>query len=444
MKKLFLQIIYSLNHAMCKRNVIKMITKADKTNVYACEYGDTLNSIMQQQEKYLPELKYFLDTEYSWASSKSRSSQRPGIVILGTEIPEELVMAAGSEPYWLIGGSLGSVAWSDDIVPRDTDPVSRSILGYIHQPDGADFSDSLFIVPINSDSMRKIAYQLKDEGRKLCLVDVPPDRSDSRAEEKWQRQMLDMTDTISAYTKKRITKESVMSAALRVSKARCALSTFLNVSRERSDIISDASRLLVQDSYYRTNNIDQWTYHVQLLTANVTDMASRYVNIGKNSPGIIIMGSPVVFPNYKIPFLVNDVGLALLDAIDCSVLKHELLHDRSRLNGSCEAMIRNIASAWYEKDASSAFVRNNALFDYISYLVRKRDIEGVVYHVLKGQIEYDFELERFETLFSKYNIPVFRLETDYQYQDVEQLRIRLEAFSEMLAQNRYKEVRKAK
>lgn len=68
----------------------------------------------------------------------------------------------------------------------------------------------------------------------------------------------------------------------------------------------------------------------------------------------------------------------------------------------------------------------------------------MVYHVLKGQIEYDFELERFETLFAEYDIPVFRLETDYQYQDIEQLRIRLEAFSEMLTQNRYKEERKAK
>ncbi|WP_295080951.1 2-hydroxyacyl-CoA dehydratase family protein [Ruminococcus sp.] len=156
------------------------------------------------------------------------------------------------------------------------------------------------------------------------------------------------------------------------------------------------------------------------------------------------MGSPVVFPNYKIPFLVNDVGLTLLDSIDCSVLKHDLLHERNSFKGSCETMIRNIASAWYDRDASSVFVRNNALFGYISNLVQKRDIEGVVYHVLKGQIEYDFELERFETLFSKYNIPVFRLETDYQYQDVEQLRIRLEAFSEMLAQNRYKEVRRVK
>ena len=415
-----------------------------KNDVYSGEYSDTLNSIMEQQEKYLPEMKFFLDAEYTWANSKNRTMQKPSVVILGTGIPEELVMAAGVEPYWLIGGSLGSVAWSDDIVPRDTDPVSRSILGYIHQPNGVDFSESLFIIPITSDSMRKIAYQLKSEGRKICTVDIPPSRDDIRAEERWQRQMLDMVETISAHTKRRVTKVSVISSALRVSRARLALNDFMNVSRERSDIISDTARLLVQDSYYRCNNTDEWTYHVQMLTENIAGMAKRYANTGNNRPNVIIMGSPIVFPNYKIPDLIHDVGLTLLDTIDCSVLKNTLIHEKIYLNGSCEWMIKNIAWRWYVKDASSAFVRNDSLFDHVSHLVLTRNIEGVVYHVLKGQIEYDFELERFETLFAKYDIPVFRLETDYQYQDIEQLRIRLEAFSEMLTQNRYKEVRKAK
>ena len=82
------------------------------------------------------------------------------------------------------------------------------------------------------------------------------------------------------------------------------------------------------------------------------------------------------------------------------------------------------------------------MFDYVSWFVQNHRIEGVIYHVLKGQIEYDFELDRFETMLSTYGIPVFRLETDYQYQDVEQLRIRMEAFSEMLVQNRYRRVKK--
>lgn len=42
-----------------------MITKADKADVYTGEYSETLRNIILQQEKYLPELKYFLDTEYT-------------------------------------------------------------------------------------------------------------------------------------------------------------------------------------------------------------------------------------------------------------------------------------------------------------------------------------------------------------------------------------------
>ena len=70
-------------------------------------------------------------------------------------------------------------------------------------------------------------------------------------------------------------------------------------------------------------------------------------------------------------------------------------------------------------------------------------MDGIVYHVLKGQVEYDFELPRVEALASSMGVPVFRLETDYQQQDVEQLRIRMEAFCEMLRQQNIEGMRMA-
>lgn len=413
---------------------------ADKMSVYEWEYTDSFERISSQR-RHLPELRYFIDTHSYWAGGKAR--HKPQAVILGTGIPEELVIAAGAVPYWLTGGSLASTAWSDELVPRDTDPVSRSILGYIQQPGGADFSGSLFIIPLVSDSMRKIAYLLKEQGRKLCLVDIPPQRQGESSEQFFQKQVLEMSATVSAHTGARITKQSVVSAAMLVSKARNALKVFLDISRDRTDIISPAARLMVQDSYYRTFDLNGWTYHVQALTARVCALSRQYARV-RSCPSVLLMGSPIVFPNYKIPFLIGDVGLDLTDCVDSTALKRYLCHSGKTLRGSRDRIIRNIASAWHQADGSSAFVSNDTLYRYISWLVQSRSIEGVVYHVLKGQIEHDFELPRFEELFSRLGIPVFRLETDYQYQDIEQLRIRLEAFSEMLTHNRYKEVRKAK
>jgi len=44
---------------------------------------------------------------------------------------------------------------------------------------------------------------------------------------------------------------------------------------------------------------------------------------------------------------------------------------------------------------------------------------------------------------AKLGIPIIRLESDYNEEDVEQLRIRMEAFTEMLNQKRYQSGKEA-
>ena len=38
-------------------------------------------------------------------------------------------------------------------------------------------------------------------------------------------------------------------------------------------------------------------------------------------PGVLLMGSPVLFPNYKIPFLIREIGLDIVDTADAAALK---------------------------------------------------------------------------------------------------------------------------
>ena len=408
---------------------------------YSSEYNDTLVHLLHENAD-LKSFKYFLDVAYYWSEEKYRKAMHPDVVILGHDIPEELVIAAGANPYWLLGGSFGSVSWSDDLVPRDTDPVSRSILGYIHQPDGPDFSDSLFIIPLSCDSMRKVAYQLKDEGRKLFLVDIPPERNERCAVKKWQTQMLQMMAEIAAHTGTRVKREDVVSARMLVAGARMALTRFLMLTRNREDIITASARQLVANSYYYSNNLYEWTRRLSVLTEEFRERSIRIMP-RNNRPGVLLMGSPVIFPNYKIPFLIEEIGLDIRDVADGAATKIYCFETKGILRGGRDRIIRAIAAEQYVHEASPAFVRNDVLYNHVFNVLKAGDIEGVVYHVLKGQIEYDFELERFEALFSANGIPVFRLETDYQYQDVEQLRIRMEAFCEMLTQNRYREVRMA-
>ncbi len=410
--------------------------KRTKQDSFDKEYNDSLNKLYRENAG-LTGFRWFLDTAHRWAYSRDEHD----VVILGTAVPEELVMAAGAEPFWFIGGSLGSIQWSDELVPRDTDPVSRSVLGYINRP-GSNYHDPLFIVPLTNDSMRKTAYILKSEGRKICLVDIPPDRNDKYAAQKYAKQMKDMCSAVSAHTGVKVTRDSIISSMKRVSMARAVLRDFLDVSRGRTDIITDSARLFVQNSYYMTDSVDEWTYHVAELTREIGYYTARSVRTGKSRPRVMLCGSPVLFPNYKIPFLIRDVGLEIAGSVDHTAMKTQMIYKRKMLRGSRDRLIETISAQWLEYDSSPSYIRNDILYDNILTAVQSREIDGAVCHILKGQIEYDFELERIESMLSEYGIPVFRLETDYQYQDVEQLRIRMEAFSEMLVQIRVRRVKR--
>ncbi len=101
---------------------------------------------------------------------------------------------------------------------------------------------------------------------------------------------------------------------------------------------------------------------------------------------------------------------------------------------SANRILDHIAQDHLQATSSGARVNNEGLYSYFLHLVDQLHPDGIVCHILKGQIEYDFELPHIEKAAEELDIPVFRLETDYQYQDMEQLRIRMEAFGEMLNQ----------
>ena len=71
--------------------------------------------------------------------------------------------------------------------------------------------------------------------------------------------------------------------------------------------------------------------------------------------------------------------------------------------------------------------------NYKSTLIRgTHQVDGIVYHVLRGCLVYDFEYQLIEEEMGKLDIPIIRVETDYNEEDIEQLRIRIEAFVELI------------
>lgn len=322
-------------------------------------------------------------------------------------------------------------ALADYAVPRDTDPISRSSLGFLL----GEKEDSLITIPLVNDSSRKLAYILENEGKRVLTFSVPPVKSDAGFRE-YERQISRCIWGLCRHTKRIVTKKALGAACRDVSYAYGQFADFEKLADEREDVVSGVCRMLVSFSYYCAEDIEEWAKWLSALNAKI-----RKIPEGKAPSGrarVILTGSPIYFPNYKIPFLAQETGFQLVGCADYTTLK--LFSGRS--HGREEPMsFREVLKERYDADCSPAYPNNDAYFDAVRQMILQKKPDGIIYHVLKGQIEYDFELNRLEEVFSKCDIPFIRLETDYNPQDIEQLRLRMEAFSEILHQNRYRKGR---
>jgi len=403
---------------------------------YTCLYEEAEDTLAMAKQ-YLPaftEIQYFIRCIEKCFEEWNAESNESKIFVVGSSLPEEIIYAYNKSPFWVLGGSSHMASLADYAVPRDTDPISKSILGYLLSKDTKKQRD-LIIIPLVNDSSRKLPYILESAGKQVFTVDIPPYKNDAAVQE-YKRQIYRCIHRLGRFTKRIVTERKLKKAYQKISGAYKQLMYFDKLADEKPEVINGICRMLIFFSYYCIDNINEWTKRLSILNERIKKEKSKEHT--KNKKNILIIGSPVYFPNYKIPFLAQDIGFNIIGCADYTNLKIML----KSMNGEPSGLsFCSLLNTQYQSDCSSAYPNNDTYVDAVCHLLSTKKIDGVIYHVLKGQIEYDFELNRMEEIFAKYEMPFIRLETDYNPQDIEQLRLRMEAFSEVLHQNCYRKER---
>lgn len=407
--------------------------KSTEHNSFKKEAMETIGRI-ETENSNLFELKWFMETALLRFDKSYLKKTRPQVIVLGNDIPAELLYAVCDQPFYVLGGSLGTAHWADELTPRDTDPFSRSTLGWLINPDFDITKNALIVTATSSDSRRKLISVLQSAGRQVAAMDVPPMNNTENAVHYYQDQMVMLAEKIGKHTHKRLNGGNLRRAVRKVARAHRQWQRFTVTAHTAKDFISDEAVLLVTQCMYFADSLDEWALHVADLTKELEALNNRFMLKQKEKPRVLILGSPVVFPNYKVPQLIASANMRIAAVADCLSLEAALSVKRGGRMISADRILDKIAQEHLQATSSGARVNNEGMYSYFLHLVNQLRPDGVVCHILKGQIEYDFELPYIEKAAEELDIPVFRLETDYQYQDMEQLRIRMEAFGEMLNQ----------
>ena len=220
------------------------------------EARGALEQVMSLQETP-SEAKWFLNCLYRGFSQKLLSREKPEIILLGEDIPWELVKAAGARTRIVLGGSLETTHWSDAMLPRDADPISRSACGWLMNPHFNLAENALVLTALTSDSRRKLTGLMRDNGIHVLAVDLPPMWDRLAWQEAWVDGMARVVRAIEDHTDKTVTRHALADAIIQRERVRIGVAAFKRASLAAKDALSPAMRQLILESFWFTPNTDE-------------------------------------------------------------------------------------------------------------------------------------------------------------------------------------------
>ena len=169
---------------------------------------------------------------------------------------------------------------------------------------------------------------------------------------------------------------------------------------------------------------------LNVLCDELETRVSNDVNVAPGAKRIIISGTPMAIPNWKMHKIVETSGAVVVCEETCTGTRYfENYVDES--GKTIDEMIHNIADR-YMKINCACFTPNEGRFDDLIRLAKEYKADGVIDVNLKFCQTYDIEGYTLEQRLNEAGIKVLGLETDYTDTDTSQLKTRVEAFIETL------------
>ena len=148
-------------------------------------------------------------------------------------------------------------------------------------------------------------------------------------------------------------------------------------------------------------------------------------------PAVFMAGSPVTFPNFKLPELVEQAGMHIAADDLCS--SERIVPGGVVYSDTSEAgILRALAERYHKACICPTFVDNDRRINNILQVAEKYKIKGVIYNLLKGCHPYDIEAITIEKKLKENGLKFIKIETDYGREDSQNILTRLEAFKQTL------------
>ena len=355
-----------------------------------------------------------------------------GGTVVGTfcvYVPEEIIRALGGVSVGLCAGAEWAYDQVEQLLPRNTCALIKSAMGfklgkvcpYVESAD-------LVIGETTCDGKKK-AWELFAEMAPVYVMELPQMKRPQDLA-LWRGELDRLVEKLEEVTGNRLTFEALQTATREVNGKRRALQR-LNAARTASPApISGKDALLaVQVAFY--DDVPRFTEMVNRIADELEQRVAEGRGVAPSeAPRVLVTGTPMSIPNWKIHDLVEKAGGVVVAEEMCTGSRYYdklVPEDATSLGGLLDAM-----AARYLDINCACFTPNAGRIEDVLRLATEFEAAGVLHYALQFCAPYQIEATSVERATRDAGLPLLRIDTDYSPEDVAQLSTRIEAFLEIL------------
>jgi benzoyl-CoA reductase/2-hydroxyglutaryl-CoA dehydratase subunit BcrC/BadD/HgdB len=362
-----------------------------------------------------------------------KAQKEEGRKVVGTfclYVPDEIITALDAISVGLCGGTNFSNYAIEGKLPANTCPLIKSALGFGLGKICPYYASADLLIGETTCDGKKKAWEILGETKPVYVMETPQKKKTPQARALFIAELKALVAKLEELTGRKLTVDKLKAAMEKLQKKRDLLARIYNTRKVDPVPITGKDALLVsQVAFY-----DDPDREIQMLTKLAEELEKRVKEsigvVNKGGKRILISGTPMAIPNWKMHHLIETSGASVVCEETCTGTRY--FENPLKITGkTIDELLENIADRYLGINCA-CFTPNTDRLDDIKRLAKEYHAHGVVLYTLSFCQTYEMEAITFERELKKAGIPVLTISTDYTSEDAGQLKTRIEAFLEML------------
>jgi len=341
--------------------------------------------------------------------------------------PIEIAVAAGAIPVSLCGTRNDPIEAAEKVLPRNLCPLIKSSYGYAATDTCPYFRFSDLVVGETTCDGKKKMFELLAEFRPTHILQLPQTQESDGALSFWYNEVKKFKERVEKETGVIITDERLSHAIQLTNQERKAKQSLMDLPKRNPSPISGLELLTI---LFKTGFFMDKRAKITLINEIVEEIQKRADQgegpFDPKAPRILLTGVPVGLGSEKVIRLIEKAGANVVCFENCTGYRSVFTIDEKK------EPLQAIAEK-YLAIPCSVMSPNPGRIELLTELIKEFSVDGVVDLTWQACHTYNIESYNIETFITeKFGLPFLHLETDYSESDTEQLRVRIEAFLEMV------------